>query len=214
MKYYLYQITNLINGKIYIGVHRTENLDDGYMGSGLLIRKAISKYGIENFRKDILEYFDSLEDMFLREAEIVDKNFLSREDVYNIVEGGNGRFPEDATWRALAAKTPESMRENAYATHRKVREKYGETYHSPKMKAWVGSAEHKSQLIEACRRAQTAEAREKRKYSQQQNKHQQGEKNSQFGTMWITDGVQNKKVRKNDPIPDGWKKGRFIGDNN
>ena len=33
-------------------------------------------------------------------------------------------------------------------------------------------------------------------------------KNSQFGSVWITDGTNNKKIKKDTPIPEGWKKGR------
>ena len=52
MQYYLYEIKNRVNGKIYVGVHRTENIEDGYMGSGKVILQAIEKYGLENFEKN------------------------------------------------------------------------------------------------------------------------------------------------------------------
>lgn len=62
------------------------------MGSGKILNHAIEKYGIANFRKDILEYFDSAEEMFAREKELVNEEFLLREDVYNIRRGGYGGF--------------------------------------------------------------------------------------------------------------------------
>lgn len=92
MYYYLYEIKNLINGKIYVGVHKTKSLDDGYMGSGKVIINAIKKYGLENFIKTILETFDNPEAMFAREKEIVNEEFLKRSDVYNLRRGGTGGF--------------------------------------------------------------------------------------------------------------------------
>jgi len=87
---YLYKITNKINGKIYIGVHRTDNIDDGYMGSGLLIKRSKEKYGIENFDKKILEYFDTYRKALNREREIVTPEFIEESTNYNIREGGYG----------------------------------------------------------------------------------------------------------------------------
>lgn len=88
--HYLYEIKNKVNNKVYVGVHTTKNINDGYMGSGSLISKAIKKYGLENFTKKILEVFDSEERMYERELEIVNSQFVSRNDTYNLVCGGRG----------------------------------------------------------------------------------------------------------------------------
>jgi hypothetical protein len=88
--YTIYQITNKVNGKIYIGMHQTKNLNDGYMGSGMLIQKAIKKYGIENFVKTIMFTFDNEHDMKEKEKELVTEEFLERQDVYNLCPGGKG----------------------------------------------------------------------------------------------------------------------------
>lgn len=92
MFYYLYKIENTVNNKIYVGVHQTRNLDDGYMGSGTIIKQAYEKYGKEMFTKTIIEYFDTRDDMIAREKEIVNEEFLLRDDTYNIRRGGTGGF--------------------------------------------------------------------------------------------------------------------------
>jgi len=89
---YLYKITNKINNKIYIGVHRANSLDNDYMGSGSALIRAIKKYGKENFNKEILEEFDSYEQALKREEEIVNEKFILRKDVYNLRTGGIGGF--------------------------------------------------------------------------------------------------------------------------
>ena len=92
MFYYLYEIKNTVNNKIYIGVHQTKDINDGYMGSGTVINKAYKKYGEEKFVKTILEYFNNREDMIRREIEVVNEDFLLRDDTYNLRRGGTGGF--------------------------------------------------------------------------------------------------------------------------
>lgn len=91
-KYTIYQITNILDKKIYIGKHQTCNLNDGYMGSGKLLKRAQHKYGLENFEKQILHIYDTEEEMNAKEAELVTEEFCCREDTYNICVGGKGGF--------------------------------------------------------------------------------------------------------------------------
>ena len=86
--YGIYRITNLLDGKMYIGQHITSNLDDGYMGSGLLIKKAIKKYGVQNFRKEWLMFCEDEEELNYMERVYVDQTWVDRSDTYNLVLGG------------------------------------------------------------------------------------------------------------------------------
>ena len=93
MKHYLiYEIKNKLNGMIYVGKHVTDDINDSYMGSGLRIKRAIEKYGVENFEKTILFECSSEEEMNKKEAEIVNEDFIARDDVYNIEIGGYGSW--------------------------------------------------------------------------------------------------------------------------
>ena len=89
MKYHIiYKLTNKINGKIYIGKHSTDNPYDKYMGSGILIKKAILDYGIDNFTKEII-CFCNKEELDEKEIEYI-KLYKSSENGYNITKGGKG----------------------------------------------------------------------------------------------------------------------------
>lgn len=90
-KYHIiYKTTNLINQKFYIGAHSTNDVNDGYIGSGFNLNTAIKKYGKQNFIREILHTFDSPSSMMDKEKEIVTPTLIARFDVYNIVEGGYG----------------------------------------------------------------------------------------------------------------------------
>jgi len=86
--FYLYKITNKINNKFYYGIHCTNNLNDGYMGSGKLLHKAYDKYGIENFNKEIIQFCNSLEEVSNLEKQIVNEDLLNNPLCYNVIKGG------------------------------------------------------------------------------------------------------------------------------
>lgn len=90
MFFTIYKITNVLNGKIYIGKHQTKVLDDTYYGSGKLIKAAIKKYGKENFTKEILYIFETEDEMNSKEKELITEEFASRNDTYNTGIGGEG----------------------------------------------------------------------------------------------------------------------------
>jgi hypothetical protein len=90
--YLVYQTTCKINNKIYVGVHESDSLDDGYLGSGTYFNRAVKKYGKENFERIILRHCESREEMLLLEKEIVNEEFVSRKDTYNVTIGGEGSW--------------------------------------------------------------------------------------------------------------------------
>lgn len=210
MFYTVYKITNLVNGKIYIGVHKTDDLNDDYMGSGKYLKHAQEKYGIENFTREYLHVFDNAEDMFKMESELVNEEFIARDDTYNLKAGGFGG------WAYVNAAGLGNRVDTIEAT-----------------KAWKLKFENdpafRQQVIENCVKGGLASyaanaikfpdgtffnkrhsAETKRKIGEANSKGQLGEKNSQFGTMWITNSEsgESKKIKKGDLIPDGWVKGR------
>lgn len=84
----IYQITNLLDNRIYVGAHCTYNINDKYMGSSKYLKKDLKELGKQNFRKEILHIFDNKEDMIKMETEIVNKEFCHRIDTYNRMVGG------------------------------------------------------------------------------------------------------------------------------
>lgn len=88
---YIYLTTNLINNKKYIGQHRSEKLDKNYLGSGLLLQKAIAHYGKDNFETVILKECFSEKELNDSEIEFIKQyNAVESDQYYNIANGGEG----------------------------------------------------------------------------------------------------------------------------
>lgn len=88
MRYIIYKVTNIVNGRYYIGRHATNNIHDDYLGSGKGIINAIRKYGIESFKKEILAEAFSAEDLWELEKQIVNDEIVKDPLSYNMAYGG------------------------------------------------------------------------------------------------------------------------------
>lgn len=211
--YTVYKVTNKINGKFYIGTHKTGNLDDGYMGSGKYLRYAQEKHGMDNFTKEILHVFDSPEEMFSKEAEIVNEDFLAEENTYNLKKGGFGGWdyinqnrnnnPEESNWfkgKSHSKESREKIKKNHYSKCQIKKNQVMDRIRETRKKKGIpdptfSGRKHKD---------------ETRRIIGEKNSHnQKGSKNSQYGTMWINNPElkESKRIPKDSPLPDGWIKG-------
>lgn len=218
MFYTIYKTTNKLNEKIYIGKHQTKDLNDDYIGSGKRLRNSINKYGIENFEKEILFVFDTEDEMNSKEKELVTEEFCLREDTYNLCPGGKGGWGylnsnglsinqfENREIAKKAAKQANKSKENLWKTDEKWSSEYRRKL-SEKAKQYVA-------LNGPSFLGKTHSEETKQKISKASSANQSGNKNSQFGTMWIWHkNFGNKKVKKHELdnyLKDGWIKGRKI----
>jgi group I intron endonuclease len=206
MYYLVYKITNTLNGKTYIGCHKTKDKNDGYMGSGKHIKRAINKYGVDNFTKEIIAECSCSEEMFAKEKELVVLDEMS----YNMKVGGEGGFDYlnntglNTSWKdkqernSKISKAIKDKWESDPTYAKALRERLGvrtDNFIESAKVSFLGK-EHTDETKEKIRKSVAG-------------KHV-GVLNSQHGTMWITNGVSNKKIDKTDLIPEGWRRGRVL----
>lgn len=88
---YIYLTTNLVNGKKYLGKHKSDKFDENYKGSGVALNRAIDKYGWENFNCELIESFESRKELNDAEIEYIKRfDAVHSPDYYNIAYGGEG----------------------------------------------------------------------------------------------------------------------------
>jgi hypothetical protein len=207
--HYIYKTTCNLNGKYYIGMHSTSKLEDGYMGSGKRLRYSIRKHGVENHIKEIIEFLEDRDSLIKREAEIVNENLLDDPLCMNLKCGGTGGFSNEthkSNWvksgsNAGIKKLKELWLDDDWRKSQvEIKQKMWKSYDSNK----------KDQILKGLDWNGRNHTNETKKLISDKAKERIGSKNSQFGTCWITNEVENKKIKKGDLIPDGWRLGRKI----
>lgn len=207
--HYIYKITRF-DGKYYLGMHSTDDLDDGYFGSGKLISRSIKKHGLEKHSKEILEFLDSRASLKEREIELVTEEIIDDPLCMNLMIGGHGGWAGNPN-SLVELRNPEVRKragEKALKTitARRQDPAYREAY-SQKIstalkgkQSWLGkkhSEETKERLKIALKGLQA------------------GEKNSSFGTCWVVkENVKPFKIKKEqleEYLANGYSRGRKSG---
>jgi len=191
-------------------MHSTSNLKDGYLGSGTHLRHAIRKYGIDNFILEILEWCNTRENLIEREKEIITEQHINNENCYNLKFGGlgGGKFKNKEHQfkcsQAAGIKHRERMLNDSeyrkkmtkiVSESNKKRLKKGTLKPIQESYSWVGK-KHKPETIDKMKSSKQGQGI--------------GINNSQFGTCWVTNETENKKIKKTELelyLNDGWRKG-------
>lgn len=216
--YTIYKTTNNINGKFYIGSHKTQDINDDYIGSGKYLKRSIEKNGLDNFTKEILFIYNTPEEMYAMEAKIVNEDFLAEENTYNLKIGGFGGWDyinkNGVSNPSLGRAAADISLEKKWGSDwRKVLAKSAAAGHTKESRMLAGKNAHSTHkkrygrsAFEGCEHSDAT----KKLIGEKSSIHQAGSGNSQFGTMWITNGSESKKIKKTDEIPSGFEKGRKI----
>ena len=182
----------MLDGKYYIGCHQTNDLDDGYLGSGKYLKRAIKKYGKSKFKRDVLHIFDNAEEMFKSETLIVNESVVKDPLSYNLKIGGSGGNPGIVGAFKGRKHSDETKRKQRVAMRSITLE------HTEQMKDPVYQKEFCEKIRNGIK-----------------EKYPNGRTKTHLGKCWIYHQVSkiNKMIQKTELeeyILNGWIKGRII----
>jgi len=212
--HYIYKTTCNVTDKFYIGMHSTDDLEDGYKGSGKHLRFSICKYGIENHITKILEFLPSRKELAIRERNIVNEELLLDKQCMNLAVGGSGDGWKhlnsnseiqrakgkkgNATMKMLAETDPEWQAKRSENARKSMLERIENgTSIGWKKGIWDGR-KHKPETIQKMKNAKKDVC--------------VGENNSQYGTCWISnlETKECKKVKKDFEFVFPWVLGNRV----
>lgn len=223
MKYFVYKITHIPSGRFYIGRHSTEDLNDGYFGSGILVKRLLNKYPIGEFEKTIQLFCCDEESAAREETKLIEENFENPLNI-NISKSGfrGGREAAISKGRYLKEHFPEeykdyiqmcndSRKKNISKGRRVFLEKF--TDNILFRNEFITKLKQNQKL--GVEQAKNQKSRWKRKNTLNKIHHQKAEKNSNYGKTWMVnfDLKMSKPVEGSDIEKlklDGWVLGRKI----
>ena len=224
--HYIYKISRTFDDRYYIGMHSTENIEDGYFGSGKLITRSIKKHGVDKHVKEIIEYLSDRKSLATREKELVNKELLEDKRCMNLkIGGGGGGWPLSAGLKGFINE--EHKAKFIAAGHPSVGsdeltnkvQKMHETIRMRRQNVAGYANSYADKLKTACEnnanfsffgRLHSDEA--KKKIGLANSIAQAGEKNSSYGTCWVVkENIKPFKIKKeqlDEYISNGYSRGR------
>lgn len=214
---YVYIVTNLTDDKQYVGDHSTNNIDDGYLGSGLYLKRAIKKHGKENFKKEILEFFPIKKNSFDNQEKFIIKYNTLSPNGYNISPKGglgvNKCHSEETMQKLRNHKSKEHKQNISYSKQGEKNPMYGK-HMTEKTKQQI----IKSNMLRVGEKNpmygkhRSEEIKEKLKIintgKKLSDEHKRHISESHEGKFYITNEIITKQLKKDNNIPEGWKLGR------
>lgn len=209
MEFIIYKTTNVINGKYYIGRRCRRRKTEKYIGSGKILKRSILKYGRDAHKFEVLEILPDYNSLVEREKEIITQQMLDDPLCMNIRlggEGGGGWTTEQQKINAAKAnvklaelRSLDGWQESvSYKISTGLKEAYAQGKRTNTLRHKPAGWKH------------TNETKQKIKLSIKESGGRHSEKNSQFGTKWITNGKENRKINNTETLPEGWYYGRVI----
>lgn len=198
--HYIYRVTRADESeRYYIGMHSTDDLNDGYFGSGQLLAKSIKKHGKEKHIKKILEYLPSRVLLKSRERELVNEELLGDRLCMNLMLGGEGGggIRNEKHFKAFCPKAGSDAVKvrniKSAATQAKL------CAEGSIIPPTFANRKHSEVSLAKMRASHAGQ--------------QAGKRNSQFGTCWVTKNGIHSKIKLTDlsaAISNGWRKGRKL----
>ena len=215
MQNIVYKTTNLLNGRFYVGVHKTSNPEvfDGYFGSNKLLKAAIKKYGRENFiRETLINCYEDAEEAYSIEAMLV-KTVKEDPRSYNLEPGGIGNinfgksvvalgigihgasFEERSEWSKTAqANMDQAKRLEMCSSGGKRCAELGKTGFQTRSK--------ENAKLDALKALKTKiERNSYQAFKDSETQKRNGIKGGKatLGSRWYNDGIKNTKFKSSDP---------------
>lgn len=209
--HYIYKTTCLVTGKWYIGLHSTDDLNDGYIGSGTYLANSIRKHGRENHVCVILEHHLTRDAVKQRETELITWAEVELAECMNLVPGGNGgnvHLPE--RWVEIQKL---GYQAGIASMSFEQKSKRSKTVYQNRLQRDPNAvaACNAKRATAGCQAALAEDVKAKRKETMRERGHAQGRKNPMHGRCWIIKDSKSISIKQEELesyLSQGWARGR------